>query len=145
MSVRIDVSGLDELIKQAESLATPREIEQADRKALKRCGDMVKNGVSKAMPRSKDVSRSGRKGSRTFKHSADNIPMKLTKKNGKLVMTVGWGKEDTSSYFYVKFIEFGTSRMPPVAPFKRTFIKQKKEWEKIFYEEYEKLIEKLGG
>lgn len=145
MSVSIEVTGLKELIKQAEILATPRELEIADQKALKRIGDVVQKAVAKNMPKSKDVSKSGRKGSRTFKHAADNIPVKLIKKDSRLCIVIGWDKGDNSPYFYNKFIEFGTSKMPPLAPFKRTFIKQRKEWDKIFQEEYEKLIEKLGG
>lgn len=144
MSVNIEITGLDELIKQVEEAATPREIEKADRKALKRCGDMSKYEVALAFPRSKDVTKSGRAGSRTYQHAGDNVPMVIKKKDGKLMVVVGWEKSDNSPYFYSKFIEFGTTRMPPIAPFKRTFIKLRKYWDEIFKEEYEKLIEKIG-
>ncbi|WP_207752935.1 HK97-gp10 family putative phage morphogenesis protein [Clostridium yunnanense] len=141
--VSIEVTGLKELIKQVEQLATSRELEEADKKALKRCGDLAKTEVQKIMPKSQDVSKSGRKGSRTFKHAADNIPIKLKKVDGQLTVIVGWEKGSNDAYFYSKFVEFGSSKMPPSAPFKRTFIRERKEWDKIFEEEYNKLLEKL--
>lgn len=142
--ITIEVTGLKELIKECEKLATPKELEEADKRALKRIGKSAKNDLLKVMPKSKDVSKSGRKGSRTYSHSADNIPIKIKKENGKLTVMIGWDKGDNSPYFYTKFIEFGTSKMPPLAPFKKIFIRQRKEWDKIFEEEYIKLLEKLN-
>lgn len=142
--ISIDVTGLQELITECERLSTPKELEDVNKKALKRCGDIAKNEVVKAMPKSKDVSKSGRKGSRTYKHSSDNIPIKLTKKGGKMLIIVGWERGDNSPYFYAKFIEFGTSKQPPQAPFKKVFINQRLEYDLIFLEEYKKKLEKLG-
>lgn len=143
--IKVEVAGLDELIRECEKVATPLEMEEVNKRALKRCGELVGSGLNSAMPRSKDVTKSGRKGSRTYLHSADNVPMSIKKQNGQLVLYAGWSKGDISPYYYTKFIEFGSSKMPPLAPFKKTFIKQRKEWDAIFLEEYEKLIEKIGG
>ncbi|QLY82234.1 HK97-gp10 family putative phage morphogenesis protein [Clostridium intestinale] len=140
----VEVTGLKELIKQCEQIATPREIEKAEYKALERCGDLVDKELVKTLPVSKQVYRSGRKGSRTFKHSKDEIPMFIRRVKGALQIVIGWEKSDNSPYFYMKFIEFGTSKMPPVAPFKKAFIKQRKEWTDIFIEEYNKLLENLN-
>lgn len=144
MAVSIEIIGLNELIKECERLSTTRELEQADKKALNRIGISAQREVSRVMPRSKDVTKSGRKGSRTFKHSGDNVPVKVKKQDGRLIVVVGWDKGDISPYFYTKFIEWGTSKLAPKAPFKKTFIKKRGEHIKIFMEEYEKLVEKLS-
>lgn len=144
MGVTMEFEGLTDLIKECEKLGTPRELEEAERKALKRCGDLAKAEVTGKMARSSDVSKSGRRGSRTFQHSADNVPMKIKKIGGGLSIVIGWDKGDNSPYFYNKFIEFGTSKMPPQAPFKKVFTRQRQQWTKIFIEEYEKLLERLN-
>ncbi|WP_315112912.1 HK97-gp10 family putative phage morphogenesis protein [Clostridium intestinale] len=140
----VTVTGLKELIKKCEQIATPKEIEKTEYKALERCGDLVDKELEKTLPVSKQVFKSGRKGSRTFKHSKDEIPMSIKKVKGNLQIVIGWEKSDNSPYFYMKFIEFGTSQQPPVAPFKKAFIKQRKEWTAIFIEEYSNLLESLN-
>lgn len=140
----IEVTGLRELIKQCEEIATPRELETTDKLALKKCSNLAEKEVEKLIPVSKDVSKSGRKGSRTFQHAKDNVPIKIKNVGGKMMAIIGWEKSDNSPYFYMKFIEFGTSKMPPQAPFKKVFIKQRGKWDEIFIEEYEKLVEKLN-
>ncbi|MNO08216.1 hypothetical protein D3C81_2307560 [compost metagenome] len=70
--------------------------------------------------------------------------MYIKKVKGNLQIVIGWEKSDNSPYFYMKFIEFGTSKQPPKAPFKRAFIKQRKEWTGIFIEEYNNLLESLN-
>lgn len=142
--INIQVTGLKEIIKQCEEIATPREIEKAERVALERCGDRAKVELQKTLPRSKYVYKSGRSGSKTFKHAADNIPMAIKRIKGSLSIVVGWDKSDMSPYFYMKFVEFGTSKQPPQAPFKNAFIKQRKEWTAIFVDEYNKLLENLN-
>lgn len=143
--MNIEVKGVKELIKQCENIATPREIDITDKKALKKCSDLAENEVKKLLPTSDDVSKSGKKGSRTFQHAKDNIPVKIKLVNGKLTAVVGWEKSNNDPYFYVKFIEFefGNSKYPPIAPFKKVFIKQRGQWTKIFEEEYNKLLENL--
>lgn len=148
MSVTIEITGLQELIRQAEALATPRELEETDKNAIKQCISMTKPEVSRAMRVSKDVRKSGRKGSRTYIHSRDAITtkIKISKKDGKIqgVVQVGDGKGN-NPWFYTKFDEFeyGNSKYPPSKPWQRTFKKLRKQWEEIFIKEYEKLVEKL--
>lgn len=141
--LNFETKGIEELIKRVEQLATPRELEKADRAALKRCGEIAHNTVQKLHPRSKNVSKSGRKGSRTFSHAADNIPVKVKRKNGKLYVLIGWDKGDNTAYFYEKFVEFGSSQVLPKAPFKKAFSRTRKQLDKIFEEEYTKLFESL--
>lgn len=148
MAISIEVTGLAELIKQCEVLATPRELEETDKKAIKKCVDITKQQVESAMRVSKDVTKSGRKDSRTYTHSKDALITKITKKDGKIqgVIQVGDGKGN-NPWFYTKFDEFdyGNSKYPPSKPWQNTFKKLRKQWEEIFIKEYEELVKKLEG
>ncbi|MGG7142482.1 HK97-gp10 family putative phage morphogenesis protein [Clostridium nigeriense] len=140
----IKFEGLDEIIKEVENIASENEIEKVNANILKKCGVKAQNTVKTKMPRSGDPMLSGRKGSRTGRHSADNVPLSgVKKKNGYQSIIVGWDKSDISPYFYVKFTEWGTSRMKPLAYMEKT----KQELEDYFSEvaksEYESLITKL--
>jgi HK97 gp10 family phage protein len=144
VSASIQTSGLKEIIAELQKISTPKELNETNKKAFKRCSEKMQKDVYNLMPISKDVTKSGSKNSRTYQHSRDNIPVKITEKQ----VVIGWEKSDNSPYYYVKFIEFGTSNKLPVAPFKKTFIKNRKVIDEIFTEEYEKLLEdlkKVGG
>lgn len=142
--IDFEITGLKELIRAAESIATPRELEAAERRALNKCIAAAMPAVKNVHPRSKDVSRSGRKGSRTFQHAADNIPSSISRKDGKIYALIGWDKGDVSPYYYEKFIEFGSSKQPPQAPFKKAFTRTRKQFDNIFKEEFESLLDKLN-
>lgn len=146
MPIQVEVTGLDELIKECEKLSTPKELEEADKKAIKRCINITKPVIESAMRKSSDVTKSGREGSRSYIHSKDALTSKISKKNGQIegVIQVGDGKGD-NAWYYTKFDEFdyGNSKYPPSKPWQRTFKKLRKEWENIFIEEYEKLIKRL--
>lgn len=143
--ISFDFGELNKLQKQLDGLATERELDIADTKALKRIDKLITEGLASIFPISENVSKSGRKGSRTFTHAKDNIPSFISKVNGKKELTVGWKKGDNSPFYYMKFIEFGSSKVPPQAPFKTVFIKQVKQYNSIFVEEYEKLLEERLG
>lgn len=147
MAMNIEITGLEELIRECEKLATPRELEITDKNAIKQCVDVAKTEVSRVMRVSKDVTKSGRKGSRSYIHSKDVLSTKITKKDGKIQgkVQIDDGKGN-NPWFYSKFDEFeyGNSKYPPSKPWQNTFKKLRKQWEEIFLKEYEKLIEKLG-
>ncbi|WP_349398922.1 HK97-gp10 family putative phage morphogenesis protein, partial [Clostridium perfringens] len=64
--------------------------------------------------KSRDNSKSGRKGSRPSGHAADNIPQpKFKKIKGRQYVIVGWDKSDNSKYWYMKIEEWGSSQRPP--------------------------------
>lgn len=148
MAVTIEVTGLDELIKECERLATPRELDAVNQKAIKQCLDITKPQVENAMRVSKDVTKSGRKGSKSYTHSKDALTTKISKKDGKVqgIIQVGDGKGN-NPWFYTKFDEFdyGNSKYPPSKPWQRTFKKLRKQWEEIFVKEYEELVKRLEG
>ena len=141
----ISFDGLDELIKNMEKASSQVEIDKVNKKALKECGELAKASVTGDLPRSKDVSKSGRKGSRTYDHMANNVPVKFKTLNGKKYIVVGWEKSDNSPYFYNKFIEWGSSKHEPQFIFQKTFKKQIKQYNKIFKKHYEEFIKILEG
>ena len=114
MSITFEVEGLNELMNKFEKLAGKEELKNSLNKCLKNIAQEVKSYASAKMARSSNPAKSGRIGSRTYQHSADNIPVsKITNKNGNAQVSIGWDKTDTSPYFYVKFTEYGTSKMRP--------------------------------
>jgi HK97 gp10 family phage protein len=147
MALTIQTDGLKELIKQIEKLATPREIEEIDKKIIKECVEMAKKEVYSVMRVSKDVTKSGRKGSRTYIHSRNALTIKVSKKDGVIegVLQVDDGKGN-NPYFYTKFDEFeyGNSKMTPTKPFQKSFKKLRKSWEQIFEKHYNKMLETLN-
>lgn len=149
MSIEFEFSDFIKLQKQANELATGRELEKAEQKALEIIKSMAVEELKRVMPVSKNVGQSGRKGSRTFTHSKNALPVAIKKVKGKKELQIGWlGKGDTGDYWYVKFteFEFGNSKYKPTAPFRKTFTKQAKKWYEIFTQEYQKLVdERLGG
>ncbi|WP_124041800.1 HK97-gp10 family putative phage morphogenesis protein [Clostridium perfringens] len=140
----IEFEGLDELIKTCESLATENQLENTDKKVLKECGDLAYETVKPLIHKSKDNSKSGRKGSRPNGHALDNIPKpKISKKKGKLQCIVGWEKSDNTPYFYMKMEEWGTSKRPPHHSFGVVNKLLRKQYSNIALKHYEKLVKKL--
>lgn len=140
----IKFEGLDELIKEVEKVASEYEIEKANAKILKECGKKAQSTVKAKMPRSNNPMASGRKGSRTGQHSADNVPLSGVKnRKGYQSIIVGWDKSDNSPYFYTKFTEWGTSKMKPFAYMERTKQELTGYFSEIAKKEYESLISKL--
>lgn len=141
----MEFEGLSDLIKTVERIATAAEIDRVNKNIIKKCGALTQQSAKTKAHRSKNPKQSGRKGSRTGKHMADEIPLSNIKKNknGGLYIIVGWEKDDTSPYFYAKFEEWGTSQRHP-HPFLATALEQyKKEFSKIAEEEYKRLIKDL--
>ncbi|ELQ0171365.1 HK97 gp10 family phage protein [Clostridium perfringens] len=140
----IEFEGLDELIKTCESLATENQLENTNKKVLKECGDLAYETVKPLIHKSKDNSKSGRKGSRPNGHALDNIPKpKISKKKGKLQCIVGWEKSDNTPYFYMKMEEWGTSKRPPHHSFGVVNKLLRKQYSNIALKHYEKLVKKL--
>ena len=140
----IKFEGLDELIKEVEKVSRESEIEKANAKILRKCAKKSKETAKTKMPKSNDPMLSGRKGSRTGKHSADNIPLSgVKKKNAYQSITVGWDKSDNSPYFYTKFTEWGTSKIKPIAYMENTKQELMKYFSEVAQSEYENLISKL--
>lgn len=138
-----EFEGLSELQKHIESLADDTEIKKTNKKIFKSAVEYTKPRMKSNMARSADNSRSGKKGYRPPGHAADNIPTKVTVKGGE----VGWSLlGDAENWFYMKFVEWGTTKQPPQDFLYNTVEECRDEWNRIADDEYQKLLdEKLGG
>ncbi|MGI2748650.1 HK97-gp10 family putative phage morphogenesis protein [Bacillus cytotoxicus] len=112
MADGVDFIGFDRLITGLEAMgARGKEIED---KALAAGGEPIRKAIAERAPRSttpKPPSKS--EPWRTGKHAADQI--KVTKarlEGGVKTVKIGLDKADRSPWFYLKFHEWGTSKMP---------------------------------
>lgn len=147
MKIHLDFSGLEETLKALEECCTEKEQKKANKRIVERSTPIVKQAMQKRIPVSADNSKSGREGCRPGGHAKDNVPISEIRTRGTQAWAeVGWTLGDSSEYFYMKFVEWGTWKMPP-----RDFIEVAiKETEKqnaaIAEEEYKALLaRKLGG
>ncbi|MFZ3172074.1 MAG: HK97-gp10 family putative phage morphogenesis protein [Carboxydocellales bacterium] len=111
----ITLTGMDDLISKLQALGD--RAERIENEALMAGGKVLQKGMSERAPRS-DQSRqkghlSGTQSWRTGQHAADNIKISRVKLIGGVKgVFVGVSKGDSSRYFYLKFHEWGTSKMP---------------------------------
>ncbi len=152
MEISLEFDGLKELAKAFDKLANNVERLEVDKKIVKQCGQYAQPVMQKEIPRSRDNSKSGRKlkggGSSRPKHghAADNVPVSNVKiKNESAYAEVGWDLSDNSEYFYMKFVNWGTTKITPTPFVERTISKCDPEWEKIAEQEYQKFIRVLEG
>ena len=140
----MSITGLDELINNCNKLTGTEIIQKTNKKILKKVGKNVQITAKKIAPKSPNPWRSGRKGSRTGLHMADEIPLSGVKsKNSNQYITVGWEKTDNSPYYYAKFVEWGTTKQK-AQPFLFNASKQhREELNKTAEEEYSNLLKIL--
>lgn len=144
MSIEMEFEGLDNLIKTVESLASEADIDNTNKKILKECGDLAYQTVKPLIHKSKDNSKSGRKGSRPNGHASDNVPTpKFRTKHGEKYIIIGWEKSDNSEYWYMKIEEWGSSQRTPHHSFGLVNKMLVKQYDDIATKEYDKLIKKL--
>nr|DAF25120.1 MAG TPA: type I neck protein [Caudoviricetes sp.] len=143
MRIRFEFEGLNEIQRQLEQLADEAEIKATNKKIFQKCVNVTEPRMRAKIPRSADNSKSGKKGYRPPGHAKDNLPTKVTNTYGE----VGWSLlNDAENWFYLKFVEWGTSRQPP-----RDFIFNVREesdtdYSRIAEVEYQDLLnKKLGG
>ncbi|EJT6167407.1 HK97 gp10 family phage protein [Clostridium perfringens] len=142
--INMEFIGLDELIKTAESISTNEGLERVNKDILKDCSELAYDTVKPKIHKSKDNSKSGRKGSRPPGHASDNIPKpKFRKKNGNLYVIIGWDKTDNSPYYYMKMEEWGTTKRPPHHSFGTVNKLLKTKYDTIAMYHYEALVKKL--
>lgn len=131
MDSGIELDGADDFMKQIINMG--EQSYPAIKKALAAGGDIIKRSVVPKIPRSSTPRQpsKGGKGTnswRTGKHAADNITRsKVLGKDGNFYVLIGISKGDMSEYFYLKFIEYGTSTQAALAPFGRTVAETKNE------------------
>ena len=144
MSVKmtLEFEGLKELQKKMEQLADDAEIAKVNKKVFRRAAAATKPRMESHMPRSADNSKSGKRGYRPPGHAKDNIPVKVTTKYGE----VGWTLlGDAENWFYMKFVEWGTTKQPPQDFLYNTRAESEDDYSRIADEEYQAFLnEKLG-
>lgn len=81
---------------------------------LKKAGEIIKASMVSKAPKS-DSPRQPAEGTqnwRTGGHAADGIKLsRIVRKDGEKYLLVGIQRGDNSKYFYLKFFEYGTSKM----------------------------------
>lgn len=148
-NITMEFTGLNEIQREIEKLSTESELKALNKKIVKRAGEVGQQEAKSQIRKkaySKNPMKSGRKGSRTGQHAADNVPKKASTQSGNYGELIGWDRGDVSPFFYMKFHEWGTSIHKPkgfmLDAAKPTYAALKS----IAEEEYEKVLkEKLGG
>jgi len=127
---RIELEGMQELIDRVNKLGAKGEI--IKKKALDKAGNLVKDSMEKNAPRS-NLSK---------KHMADNIKVSnIEKENGVDFIEIGPNKGDNSEFFYSKFTEFGTSKIPAQHWAEKSVLENKREINNIIMEELQRGLE----
>lgn len=148
MEFEFKLTGLDELIREVEKVASGDEIDKVTKKILTEEAEVAKNKIKGGFPTSKykyTSQMSGKRGYRPNGHFADNIPVSKIKKKGDFI-NITVGSPDDGEYFYSRFPEWGTSKQKGLLIFAKVREEISKEIESKFIEEYTKLLnDKLGG
>ncbi|WP_141531187.1 HK97-gp10 family putative phage morphogenesis protein, partial [Bacillus thuringiensis] len=88
--------------------------EKIEDKALAAGGEPIRKAISEIAPRSDSPKKATKSEPwRTGQHLADHIRVTKVKMEGGIkTIKIGIDKADRSPYFYGKFLEWGTSKMP---------------------------------
>lgn len=143
MQMTLEFEGLKELQTAVERLASDAEIRNTNKKILQECADVTEPRMKSHMPESANNGKSGRTGHRPPGHAADNIPKKVTATQAE----VGWQLNgDAENWFYMKFVEWGTSKMAPRDFINNTKAESEGDYGRIADQGYQTLLtSKLGG
>ena len=151
MKVEMEFKGLEELVKAFEAAAGDDEIKEINKAIAEKAEPVVQRIMSGKMPKSTDISKSGRgfgSKSSVSSHAADEIPMGKVKVKGTgATADVGWEKntQDEGGHFYVRFINWGTIYRPPQEFIYATGREADTELQKIAEQEYQSYLDKTVG
>lgn len=151
MQVEMEFKGLEELVKAFERAATDSEIAAVNKKIAETAEPVVQKIMSGKMPKSEDITKSGRgfgSKSSVSAHAADEIPMGKVKVKGTgATADVGWEKntQDEGGHFYVRFINWGTIYRPPQEFIYATGREADGELQKIAEKEYQAFLDRTVG
>lgn len=129
MDSGIELEGMNEILEAVQSMGERAGI--AIKKAVESTGDLYRADVLPKIPRSLKPRKAdkGVNSWRTGEHAADHIKRsKVLGKDNNYYVLIGIGKGDITKWFYLKFLEYGTSKMPAKAPFARTIIQGKSKY-----------------
>lgn len=148
MQIEMEFKGLEELVKAFEAAADDDEILEVNKKIAQEAEPIVQRIMSGKMPKSSDISKSGRgfgSKSSVSAHAADEIPMGKVKVKGTgATADVGWEKntQDEGGHFYVRFINWGTIYQPPREFIYTTGREADEEIQKIAEKEYQAFLDR---
>lgn len=151
MKIEMEFQGLEELVRAFEKAASDDEIEQTNKRIAEKSEPVVKRIMSGKIPKSADISKSGRgfgTKSSVSAHAADEIPMGKVKVKGTgATAEVGWEKntQDEGGHFYVRFINWGTIYQPPREFIYATGREADGELQKIAEQEYQSFLDNTVG
>jgi HK97 gp10 family phage protein len=127
---RIDLEGMQELIDKVSRMGTRGN--EIKKKALDRAGELVKSAMERKAPRS-DLNK---------RHMADNIAVSnIERSDGIDYVEIGPTRGDNSEFFYSKFTEFGTSKIPAQHWAEKSVLENKREINRIIEEELRRGLE----
>lgn len=146
MAIEFELLGFDEIMNQLSTLSDSSEMDKVNKKIVTAVAEKVKSEIQPKIPKSGDNSKSGKKGYRPSGHFADNIPQSNIKKSkGSMYIVLGEQNEE-GEFFYWRFKEFGTSKMPPTPVFGEARESAQKMLDELGVEEYSRLLQqKLDG
>lgn len=149
MKIEMEFQGLKELVKAFEDAASDADAKEVNRKIVEKSEPVVKGIMSKKIPKSADISQSGRgfgSKSSVSGHAADSVPVGNVKHKGTGASAeIGWEKSDNSEHFYVKFINWGTIHRPPQEFIYATGREADGELQKIAEQEYQTYLDNTVG
>lgn len=129
---RIELEGMQELIDKVNKLGMQGE--EIKKKALTKAGELVKSSMESKAPRSEEDKR----------HMADHIRVsEIQKEDGVDYIQIGPNQGDNSEFFYSKFTEWGTSKIPAQHWAENSILENKKKINGIIKEELERGLEEL--
>ncbi len=137
MKITFDMEGFDRLKTEVETLSSAAELNALNKRIYQRSADVTEPRMKAHMPRSADNTKSGKNGYRPPGHAADNIPKEVTARSG----AVGWQLNgDAENWFYMKFVEWGTSKMPARDFLENTAEESKADYNQIAEEEFRRAL-----
>nr|WP_253201802.1 HK97-gp10 family putative phage morphogenesis protein [Clostridium sp. DSM 17811] len=121
---------MDELINKVNRIGEKGAV--IKKKALSKVGLLVKVSMDRKAPRSAE----------TKKHMADNITVsEIEKEDGLDFVKIGPNKGDNSEFFYSKFTEWGTSKIPAQHWAENSIIENKRKINQTIMEELQRGLE----
>lgn len=110
--IDLDLLGFDRLVTELDQMGLRGE--KIEDKALAAGGEPIRKAIAEHAPRSPSPKRPSKSEPwRTGRHGADQIKVTKAKLEGGIkTVKIGLDKADRSPWFYLKFHEWGTSKMP---------------------------------
>ena len=130
---KIELEGMQELIDKVNKLGSRGT--QIKKAALEKSAALVKDSMEDKSPRS-DSNK---------KHMSDNIQIsEIETANSVDFIQIGPNKGDNSEFFYSKFTEWGTSKIPAVHWAENSVLENKKKINETIQDELQRGLDELA-